>query len=490
MTDPNRLPDPTRIALGRVPPSDLEAETAVLSTVLTEPGDLDRCIATGLTDAHFSVDANRRIWESITRLNECHEPIDIVGIVGDLRMRGRLDQVGGTPYLVQFADYPVVGSLLEKHCRTVIAAWRARQAIAFAQTTLARLYVPQGVPYQELIEEHEQQIWELAHEHRESTYDGAGIIAYRALSMLAEALRDGKTLLGTSTGFTDLDKQTTGFHAGELTILAARPGVGKTACACSMILLMTTPPHRETGELPDAVYFHSCEMPREDIALRLVCSLAGVEFKKLRLNQLTRGDWEKLFGAAADLSKRVIFIDDRPAVSVSEFRSNIRKIQREIELGRVKARALVMASVDYLQLMKGEQGQGREREISSISQGLKNTAKTEKVAILALAQLNRALENRAQSKDKRPRLADLRESGAIEQDADNILFLYREGYYDQEANNEAEIIIGKQRNGPICTVLVAFDGPTTTFKPLAKGYEEFSDFGDDPQAGPEHWQDD
>jgi replicative DNA helicase len=230
-------------------------------------------------------------------------------------------------------------------------------------------------------------------------------------------------------------------------------------------------------------------MPREDIALRMVCSLAGVEFKMLRLNQLVRKDWDKLFVAVADLGRRMIFIDDKPAVTVAEFRSNIRKIKRDIETGRVKAKKLVLAATDYLQLMKGEQGQGREREIASLTYGLKNTAKTEKVPVLALAQLNRDVEKRTGAKGKRPQLSDLRESGAAEQDADNIFFIYREAYYDKEANNEAEIILAKQRNGPNCTVLVAFNGPTTTFSPLARGYEEFNDFGDDPGPPDDHWQD-
>jgi len=489
VTDANNLPDPTKLVPGRVPPCDLDAEGAILCAVLMEPGALDRCRTVGLDAGHFLSDANRRIWESIINLDEGHESIDIIAVAGDLRLHHRLDQIGGSPYLAQLADAPFVGERLEQHCRTLIMHWRARQTIAVAQVAVASLYHPNGTPTQSLIESLETQVWELAHSNRESSYEGAGQIAGRALTALADALRDGKSLLGNTTGFADLDKQTTGWHPGELTILAARPGVGKSAMASSMILNMTTPPRDGSGELPDAVYFHSCEMPREDIALRMVCSLASVEFKKLRLNQLVRTDWDRLFAAVADLARRAIFVDDKPAVTVAEFRSNIRKIKREIEQGRVKAKELVLAAVDYLQLMKGEQGQGREREIASLTYGLKNTAKTEKVPVLALAQLNRDVERRTGAKGKRPQLSDLRESGAAEQDADNILFIYREGYYDKEANNEGEIIIGKQRNGPTCTVLVAFDGPTMTYKPLARGYEEFRDFGDDPQAG-DHWQPD
>lgn len=484
----NHLPDPNRIEPGRVPPSDLDAEGAILSWVITEPGDYDRSVAIGLDAVHFYADANRRIWESIQRLSESKQYIDVVEIAGDLRLLGRLDQIGGTPYLAQLAAVmPVEGKpgLLEQYCRTVIQHWRARQVISLCQLTGATLYSTQGVPSRQIIEEHEQQVWLLAHDHREAGYEPAGAIATRSLTELSVALRDGKALIGVTTGFDDLDKKTTGYHKGDLIILAARPGQGKTSWACSSILRMTRPPKEG---LPEAVYFHSCEMPKDQIALRMVCSLANIEFQKLRLNQIGRDDWDKLFQAANEISKHPILIDDKPAVSVLELRSNIRKIKREIDLGRIQASGLSVACVDYLQLMTGEKGAGREREISSISQGLKNTAKTEQVCMLALAQLNREVEKRGGKNGKRPMLSDLRESGSLEQDADAVWFLYREQYYDKEANDEAEIIIAKQRSGPTCTVTLVFDGATTTFKPLARGYEEFNDFGDNaPTEEDPYW---
>lgn len=485
MTDANHLPEPGKITPGNVPPSDLDAEGQILSWVMLQPGDIDRCISEELQPQHFYADANRRVYESILRIHEVGQEPDVVEVAGDLRSLGRLDQIGGTPYLAQLTDLIPIeprAGILEQRCQAVIAHWKARQTISIAQVTVARLYHPQGIPSQTIIEELETDVWQVAQQHRSGGYESAGPLAHAALSVLAEALRDGKTILGVTTGFVDLDKKTTGYHAGQLTIVAARPGVGKTAWICSSILLLTAPP-RDPDELPDAVYLHSCEMPKDEIALRLVCSLARVEFQRLKLNQISREDWVKLFEAAADLSRRAIFIDDKSAVTVAEFRSNIRKIKRAIEIGLIRAKALVLSATDYLQLMQGEKSQGREREISSITQGLKNTAKSEGVPVVALAQLNRAVEIRSKdAKQKRPQLSDLRESGAIEQDADNIYFLYREKYYDKEANDEAEVIIAKQRSGPTCTVLLAFDGPTTTFRALAKGYEEFSDFGD-PAGG-------
>ncbi len=475
--DPARLGD---IAPGRVPPSDLEAESYVLSWAMMNDGDLDRATAVGFGAEHFYADANRRIWESIVRLSlEEGKHVDVVSVAGDLRDRNRLDQVGGTPYLVMLIDtLPVEAKpgILEQHCRRIMDCWVARQVQSSAHIMIARLYQPQGEPRQAIIERAEQEIWEIAHQNRDSGYEPAGLISERALGELARALRDGKNLLGTTTGFSDLDKQTTGIHPGDLIIIAARPGIGKTAMACSMLLRIAAPPTDER-ELPEAVYLHSLEMPKEQMALRMVCSLAAIEFQKLRLNQLGRTDWEKLFAAADRLSRMPILVDDKPAVSMAEVRSNIRKIKRDIELGRVRARKLSVVCVDYLQLMSGEKGAGREREISSISQDLKNTAKGEAVGMLALSQLNREVEKGPKG-SKRPVLSNLRESGSIEQDADAVWFLYREKYYDREANDEAEVIIAKQRNGPTCTVLLTFDGPTTTFHPIARGYEEFHDVGD------------
>jgi replicative DNA helicase len=467
-----------------VPPSDLDAEGAILCAVILEPGSLDRCRTVGLEAIHFYADCNRRIYESILNLDEGHEAIDLVAVASDLRLHKRLDQVGGTPYLAQLCDAPVVGPGLEQHCRTVITAWRARQAISFTQVTMARLYEPQGIPYQELIEQHEQQIWELAHEHRESTYEPAGQIAGRALTELAEALRNG-TGLGVTTGFDDLDKKTGGYSEGHLVVIAARTGMGKSALGTSSIRRATRVP--KDGSLPVAAYLHTLEMPKEECALRLVCEEAGVEFQKMRQNQLTRGDWEKLFAAARILEGQPILIGDKPGLTVAEFRSNIRKIKREIEIGRIQAKNLGIAAVDYLQLMTGDKSGTRELEVSSLSRNLKATAKSERVCVIALAQVNRDPEKKVG--DRRPGLSTLRESGAIENDADAIWFIYREKYYNKEANDEAEVIIAKQRGGETGTVMLAFDGPTISFRPLARGYEEFHDFGDDPQAG-EHWQPD
>ena len=508
--DANHLPKPGGIIQGAVPPSDLDAQMSILSSVFLLEGGrsvIDRVVAIGLEPKHFYGQADRAIWESILRVEADNKELGIVEVAGDLRDHGALDKMGGTPYLAQIAGFPYELTLVEGHARRVITLWKQREAIAFMQGHVARMYHPDGVTGQDLLEQAENKFFELAHEQRESSYEHASVIASSELKQMIEASAAGKDILGAPSGFPDLDMKTGGYMAGDLLIVAARPGVGKTSYGVSTVLLTTAPSKDDPEALADAAYFHSYEMPRAQIALRMVCSLAGVEFSKLRLNQLTRFDWDKLFNACIELQKHPIFIDDRPAGTVQELRANMRKIQRDIAQGRVKAKRLVLVVADYLQLMRGAQGVGREQEIASLSRGLKETAKQEKVCIMALAQLNRDVEKRAGQpqrgggeegggkKHKRPQLSDLRESGSLENDADTIIFIYREKYYDPDANDEAELIIAKQRNGETCTVRVAFHGPTTTFRPLAKGYEEFEDFGEDGRQAyaytplPSHYQD-
>lgn len=493
--DANHLADPTQLTRGIVPPSDLLAQDALISSAFLLEGArsvIDRAVTVGIEPKHFFGDAYRMVWESILRIEVDGLEIGIVEVAADLRERDQLDRIGGTPFLSTFATSPYELTRIEGHARRIIELWKQREAIAFQQKMIARMYHPQGVKGQDLLEEAESKFWTLAHDQRESSYQSAATIASNELKKMAEAIATGKNILGATTGFEDLDKQTGGYMPGDLIIVAARPGMGKSAYAMSTLLRLTAPP--SDGTLPDAGYFHSCEMPREQIALRMVCSLSGVEYTKLRLNHLTRVDWEKLFDGCVELGRHPLFIDDRPSCTLQEFRANVRKIKRDIELKRVPAKSLALAVADYLQLMKGVQGAGREQEISSLSRGLKETAKAEAVCVMALSQLNRDVEKRGgghsqkkggdeegggNKQGKRPQLSDLRESGAIEQDADSVIFIYREEYYNKEAGNEAELIIAKQRNGPTCTVRVAFHGPTTTFRPLVKGYEEFNDFGED-----------
>lgn len=487
LPDPNNLPRPDQLVPGREAPHARDFEDRLIGQCMVVPADIDRAIAHGLTPGHFAHSDNRWVVDAIFRVHESSGGhVEIITVADHLRRNGRLDQVGGTPRLLQLIEYPDETSRVDLFCLTIIDRYRERQALAIQQHSIARLYHPDGATTDELLEELEQQLFEVTHGAKPSSYAAAGQVAVASLTDMADRLRRGESLMGVTTGFHDLDQATTGYHDGNLFVIAARPGQGKSSLLCSSLLNATKPPQNE-AELPEAAYLHSLEMPREEVALNLVCSLAEVEFQKLRKNQLTQGDWGKLFTACTELLKRQIFIDDKPSITVAEVRANVRKLKREISLGRIKAKALHLVAVDYLQLMRGEQGQGREREIASLSLGLKNLAKHEKVCVIAAAQLNRDVEKRGggggkgeggSKKGKRPELTDLRESGAIEMDSDIVAFIYREKYYDSEASDEAEIIIRKNRNGPTLTVRLVFDGPHKTFKPRARGYEEFDNFGE------------
>lgn len=467
-----------------MPPQGPEEEDLIIGQCLLVNGDIDRCIAEGLRPDHFAADSTRRVYDAILTIHGQSAEVSTVSVARHLRDLGRLDQVGGTPWLATLVTLPDISTRIEQHCRVIIDYWRARQLISVQQVSVANLYHPQGRAIQDHLEEQEALLWGLTHDHRKQSYEALGSIAGRMLRSYAELVASGKGGVEVTTGFPDIDAVTTGYHPGELYVVAARPGMGKTAWACGSLLGLTKPPPEpkegKPQELPDAAYLHSLEMPRERIAMRIVCSIASVEQSKLLLGTVSRAEWDRLLAAAAEVSRHPIYIDDRPAVTVEEIRSNIRKIKREIQRGEIKARALVAVFIDYLQLMQGKLGVNRQEEVSSCSSGLKNTAKSESIAIVALAQLNRSVETRGGTPDKakRPALNDLRESGAIEQDADLVAFIYRAQYYDRDANDEAEFIIGKSRNGPTCTVKIAFHGATTTFRSIAKGYEEFANFGD------------
>lgn len=477
---------PGQVQRGLVPPQGPEEEDLIVGQCLLVNGDIDRCIAEGLRPDHFSAACTRFSYAAILTLHNQNAEVSVVSVTRALRDLGRLDQVGGTPWLAGIVSLPDISARIEQHCRVIIDYWRARQLISIQQVSVANLYQPQGRPIQEHLEEQEAQLWELTHDHRKQSYEAMGVVAGRLLKGYADSIAAGKGGIEITTGFIDIDKVTTGHHPGELIVVAARPGMGKTAFACCSLLEITRPPpppkEGDPEELPDAAYFHSLEMPREQIAMRMVCSLASVEQTKLRLGTVSREEWTRLLRAASELARHPIFIDDKPAVTVEEIRSNIRKIKREIQRGVIRAKRLVVAAIDYLQLMQGKQGVNRQEEVSSCTQGLKNTAKSEKITVIALAQLNRKVETRGGTADKakRPELSDLRESGSIEQEADQVGFIYRAKYYDREANDEAEYIIAKQRNGPTCTVRLGFHDATTTFRSLAKGYDEWSGYGEAP----------
>ncbi len=480
---PQRIEPP--IVAGRVPPHDLDAEAAVLSAIMLHRDALDRVLEILKAD-HFYSEANSRIYEAAQELAVSGTPIDIVSVASWLRDRERLAQVGGAAYLAQLADATPAVAHVAAHARVVYEKWRVRQLIATCQRVAAEGYGDVGV-VQEFIDGAEQSIYQLARTPQGTSTQPIAQVLKAAFEQITAAAERGDRITGISTGYEKLDAKTAGLHDGDLTIVAARPGMGKTSFVLNLAVNVASP-RTVSSPGPDeaghgverhepgfgAAVF-SLEMPREQLATRMVCCEGRVDLGRLRQGFLQPDDWRRLTEAASFLSTLPIWVDDTPAITLLELRAKVRRIQAEYDrpAGNGSAgRRVGLVVIDYLQLMKGRDGvNSREQEISEISRGLKQLAKELKVAVIALSQLNRAVETRT-TKDKRPQLSDLRESGAIEQDADNIIFIYRDEYYNPETTNAkglAELIIAKQRNGPTGKVLVRFASACTRFDNLAPG---------------------
>lgn len=473
------------IVAGRVPPHDLDAEAAVLSAILLSRDALDRVLET-LKPEHFYSDANGRIYEAAQELATVGTPIDIISVASWLRDRERLAQIGGAAYLAQLADATPAVSHVAAHAAVVYEKWRVRQLIATCQRVAAEGYGDVGV-VQEFIDGAEHSIYELARTPQGTTTQPLAQVLKAAFEQITAAAERGDRITGISTGYEKLDAKTAGLHNGDLTIVAARPGMGKTSFVLNLAVNVASPRAVRApgpGEAGHGVERHepgfgvavfSLEMPREQLATRMVCSEGRVDLGRLRQGFLQPDDWRRLTEAASYLSSLPIWIDDTPALGLLELRAKVRRIQAEYDRSasaNSQERRVGLVVVDYLQLMKGRDGvNSREQEISEISRGMKQMAKELKVPVIALSQLNRAVETRT-TKDKRPQLSDLRESGAIEQDADTIIFIYRDDYYNPETTNAkgiAELLISKQRNGPTGKVLVRFAASCTRFDNLAAG---------------------
>jgi replicative DNA helicase len=469
--------EPAVIA-GRVPPHDLDAEAAVLSAILLDREALDRVLEV-LKPEHFYSDANGRIYEASQEIALAGTPIDIVSVASWLRDRERLQQVGGAAYLAQLADGTPAVTHVGAHARVVYEKWRVRQLIATCQRVAAEGYGDYGET-QAFIDGAEQAVYGIARTPQSSTTQPLASALRSAFSQLQEAAARGNRITGMSTGYERLDAKTAGLHDGDLLIVAARPGMGKTSFVLNLAVNVASPrtvraDGTEMLAPGTGVAVFSLEMPQEQLATRMACSEGRVDVGKVRSGLLQPADWQRLADAGSYLSTLPIWLDDTAGISLLEIRAKVRRIQAEYNQEPKDGnpgRRLGLVVIDYLQLMKGRDGaQNREQQISEISRGLKQLARELKVPVIALSQLNRAVETRT-TKDKRPQLSDLRESGAIEQDADTIVFIYRDEYYNPDTTNAkgiAELIIAKQRNGPTGKVLVRFASACTRFDNLAPG---------------------
>ncbi|MBN2197483.1 MAG: replicative DNA helicase [Polyangiaceae bacterium] len=480
--------------VGRVPPHDLYAESAVLSAVLLDPAAVD--VAAQMIRADdFYVDANRRIFEAVIELQLANRPVDMVSVAGWLNDRGRLQQLGGLPYLAELTEATPAIVNVEHHAQTIREKARLRRLIQACHRIAAEGFGDCG-EVQEFIDHAEQTVFDIARTTQTSSIVPVKTAIRQAFDIIAKTSHRSGGITGAPTGFTRLDRLTTGLHPGELFIVAGRPGMGKTSFVLNVAVNMAKPSAIDDADGPDVfaeasvvepgygVAFFSLEMPKEQLAARLLAAEARVDVSRIRSGSLRGDDWHKLTEAAARLSRRPIWLDDTPALGLLELRAKIRRLQAEISRGTSElapARELGLVAVDYLQLMQGRRDAGsREQEISELSRGLKQLAKEMNVPVLALSQLNRSVETRT-IKDKRPQLSDLRESGAIEQDADCILFIYRDEYYFKDSPDKgvAEVIIAKQRNGPTDTVKTKFTSAYTRFDNFTEdGIDEYDQYAD------------
>ena len=439
--------DAVEETLRKVPPQSIEAEESVLGGVLLDNDSLDRVLEI-LTPEDFYREAHRKILRAMLDLNQRNEPVDLITLAEALKGRGELQEVGGAAYLAELADKVPTAANVTYYSRIVHQKSVLRGLIETA-TDIARQAFESGGDVDEFLDRAEQQIFSISERKVRPTFFHVRDIMLAAMDSIEQMYERKELVTGVPTGFVDLDRLTAGLQPSDLIIIAGRPSMGKTAFALNIAQHVGV-----AGKLGVAIF--SLEMSKEQLGLRMLCSEARVDQSKVRTGYIPASAFPELAKAASRLSESRIFIDDTPALSVLELRAKARRLKREREA------KLGLIVVDYLQLMRGHDADSREQEISGISRSLKALAKELNVPVIALSQLNRQVEARA---DKRPMMADLRESGAIEQDADVIAFLYRPIVYDKNANEgDAEVILAKQRNGPIGSVPLTFLSSYTRFE--------------------------
>ena len=434
----------------RVPPHSIEAEQAVIGGLLLDNRAWEK-IADKLVEEDFYRYDHRLLFSAIRELESNNDPFDAVTLSRCLEKKNLLDKAGGLIYLGRLAKETPSASNIEAYANIVREKSVLRQLISVGTDISSSGYQPDGRDSKELLEDAEKQVYQIAEQgaRGESGFQEMKTLLSKTVDKIDHLFNSDGGITGVATGFDKFDEMTTGLQEGDLVIVAGRPSMGKTTFA------MNIAENAAIGEkLPVAVF--SMEMPGDALAMRMISSLGRVDQHHIRTGNLTDDDWARITSAIHILSEAKIFIDDTPAMSPTEVRARARRLKRQHGLGLIV--------IDYLQLMqvKGS-SENRATEISEISRGLKAMAKELKVPVIALSQLNRSLEQRP---DKRPVMSDLRESGAIEQDADLIVFIYRDEVYHEDSPQKgvAEIIIGKQRNGPIGKSLLTFLGKYTKFE--------------------------
>ncbi|KJS70843.1 MAG: DNA helicase [Comamonadaceae bacterium BICA1-1] len=456
---PGAFPD-AQVAQLRVPPHSIEAESSVLGGLLLDNGAWDR-VADLISESHCYRREHQLIYAAIATLVNAGKPADVITVFEHLSSQGRADEVGGLAYLNSLAQYVPSAGNIRRYAEIVRERAILRKLIGASDEIAGSAFNPKGRPVATILDEAEQKIFHIGEEgsRLKQGFQSLDTLVVNLMDRVQEMADNPNDITGVPTGFVDLDRMTSGLQAGDLVVLAARPSMGKTALAINIA------EHVALNEgLPVAVF--SMEMGAAQLAVRIVGSIGRIHQGRLRTGKLTDEEWPRLTEAIEKLRHVSLHIDESAGLTPSELRANARRLARQCgKLGLIV--------VDYLQLMSGSSSgdENRATELGEISRGLKMLAKELQCPVIALSQLNRSVETRT---DKRPMMSDLRESGAIEQDADIIMFIYRDEYYTKDACKEpgvAEIIIGKQRNGPTGTVKLTFLNVLTRFESMAQeGY--------------------
>ncbi len=433
----------------------------MLGGLLLDNGAWDR-VGDLLVDGDFYRHEHRLIYSSIGALVNASRPADVITVHEHLQSQGKSDEVGGLGYLNSLAQFVPSASNIRRYAEIVRERSILRKLVAASDEIATHAFNPQGKPVDRILDEAEQKIFNIGEEgsRMKQGFQSMDSLAVALIDRVQEMANNPNDITGVPTGFHDLDRMTSGLQPGDLVVLAARPSMGKTAFAINIAEHVAL-----NEDLPVAVF--SMEMGASQLAVRIVGSIGRIDQGHLRTGKLSDEEWPRLTEAIEKLRNVSLHIDETPGLTTSELRANARRLSRQCgKLGLIV--------VDYLQLMSGSsgsEGDNRATELGEISRGLKMLAKELQCPVIALSQLNRGVEQRT---DKRPMMSDLRESGAIEQDADIIMFIYRDDYYNKDSKDPgvAEIIIGKQRNGPTGTVRLTFLKPLTRFESLAAGFND------------------
>jgi len=451
-----------QIAQLRIPPHSIEAESSVLGGLLLDNGAWDR-MGDVVVDSDFYRHEHKLIYAAVGALINASKPADVITVYEQLQNLGKAEEIGGLAYLNSLAQYVPSASNIRRYAEIVRERSILRKLVSASDEIATNAFNTQGKPVDKILDEAEQKIFNIGEEgsRMKQGFQGMDSLVVELLDRVTEMAENPNDITGVRTGFYEFDRMTSGLQPGDMIVLAARPSMGKTSLAINIA------EHVALNEgLPVAVF--SMEMGASQLAVRIVGSIGRIDQGHLRTGKLTDEEWPRLTEAIEKLRNVSLHIDETPGLTTSELRANARRLARQYgKLGLIV--------VDYLQLMSVSSSmndENRATAVGEISRGLKMLAKELKCPVIALSQLSRGVESRT---DKRPMMSDLRESGAIEQDADIIMFIYRDDYYDKNSKEPgvAEVIISKHRNGPTGTVKLAFLKPLTKFENLAMGGDDF-----------------